>query len=185
MLSAVDACRCPSSAARSGGKPALADGWKWIGLLSMGWFSSMFVLTLARDAGLLLTWLAGAPAACRSTGRAGRRWSAAGGAAAGDADLADRLLQRAAHRQRGARRRADPRPAVRRCDGFTIAQLSDIHVGADHPARLHPAHRRRGQRARRRHGRDHRRPGRRHRGRTARPHRAARPACVRGTAPSW
>ena len=27
---------------------------KWTGLISMGWFSSMFVLTLVRDAGLLL-----------------------------------------------------------------------------------------------------------------------------------
>src|SRR6516165_2959986 len=35
-----------------------ADGWKWIGLLSMGWFSSRFVLTVVRDAGLLLAWLA-------------------------------------------------------------------------------------------------------------------------------
>ncbi|MGJ7492674.1 metallophosphoesterase [Variovorax sp. ZT4R33] len=34
----------------------LPNAWRWIGLISMGWFSSMFVLTLVRDAGLALTW---------------------------------------------------------------------------------------------------------------------------------
>ena len=44
----------PFVGARSAGRAPLADGWKWLGLLCMGWFSSMFVLTMARDAGLLL-----------------------------------------------------------------------------------------------------------------------------------
>ena len=36
----------------------LADVLTWVGLLFMGLFSSMLVLTVARDAGLLLLWLA-------------------------------------------------------------------------------------------------------------------------------
>lgn len=39
-------------------KQPLADVLTWVGLLFMGLFSSMLVLTLARDAGLLLLWLA-------------------------------------------------------------------------------------------------------------------------------
>jgi hypothetical protein len=39
-------------------KQPLADVLTWVGLLFMGLFSSMLVLTLARDAALLLLWLA-------------------------------------------------------------------------------------------------------------------------------
>ena len=107
-----------------------ADVWKWIGLISMGWFSSMFVLTVVRDAGLLLGWL----------GASGRGSDARrGGLAAAGARPRCRCWPRAislvgllnARRTagRGARRRADRRTCRRRCDGFTIAQISDIHVG--------------------------------------------------------
>src|SRR5688572_18400656 len=39
-------------------KQPLADVLTWVGLLFMGLFSSMLVLTLARDVALLLLWLA-------------------------------------------------------------------------------------------------------------------------------
>ncbi|MDZ4357107.1 MAG: metallophosphoesterase, partial [Variovorax sp.] len=40
-------------------KPA-GETLHWVGLISMGWFSSLFILTLVRDLGLLLAWLASA-----------------------------------------------------------------------------------------------------------------------------
>lgn len=104
--------------------------WQWTGLIAMGWFSSMIVLTLARDAGLLLTWLAQAVA---TNGLAInwprlQRWSA----------VAVLLLATATSVVGffNARRTAP----VKRVDvpikglptafhGFTIAQLSDLHVG--------------------------------------------------------
>jgi hypothetical protein len=49
---------------------------KWVGLISMGWFSSMFVLTLLRDAGLLLAWLAGALGGVQVRWNALLPWSA-------------------------------------------------------------------------------------------------------------
>jgi hypothetical protein len=56
-------------------KQPLADVLTWVGLLFMGLFSSMLVLTVARDAGLLLLWLADGwrPAACRWPGCASPR----------------------------------------------------------------------------------------------------------------
>lgn len=49
--------------------PRLADRMAWTGMLFMGLFSSLFVLTLLRDAGLLLAWgvLALAPGALSMT----------------------------------------------------------------------------------------------------------------------
>ncbi len=117
----------PFVGARSRGRQ-LAEGWKWLGLLCMGWFSSLFVLTLMRDAGLLLTW-----AATLAGGLSidWPRWQSGSAAAvpllATLASLVGFL---------NARRIA----SVVRVDvpihnlpaglyGFTIAQLSDIHVG--------------------------------------------------------
>jgi hypothetical protein len=112
---------------RSARRP-LPDGWKWIGLLSMGWFSSMFVLTVVRDAGLLMVWLV-----TQLGGRAAdwprwQSWSA----------LAVPLLATAisvvgflnARRTAGVVRVDVPiRDLPLALSGFTIAQLSDIHVG--------------------------------------------------------
>ncbi|RYF76147.1 MAG: metallophosphoesterase, partial [Comamonadaceae bacterium] len=36
------------------GARRLGNRWQWLGLLAMGWFSSMFVLTVLRDAFLLV-----------------------------------------------------------------------------------------------------------------------------------
>ena len=110
-----------------GTRPPLHDAWRWVGLLCMGWFSSMFVLTLARDAGLLLAWAAQWAGAVIDW-PAARRWSA----------VAVPLLASAASLIGffNARRTA----RVLRVDvpitglppaliGFSIVQLSDIHVG--------------------------------------------------------
>ena len=118
----------PFVSARSSGRPALADGWKWLGLLSMGWLSSMFVLTIARDAGLLLTWLVTALGGWTIDWPRGQAWSAAA------VPLLATLISLIGFLN--ARRTASVvhvdvpiRDLPSGLDGFTIAQLSDIHVG--------------------------------------------------------
>lgn len=44
---------------RSSVHPPWGDRIAWVGLIAMGLFSSLFVLTVLRDAALLVTWLAG------------------------------------------------------------------------------------------------------------------------------
>eukprot|EP01035_Chromulina_nebulosa_P054936 gene54936-75279_t len=98
---------------------SMGEALKWIGLISMGWFSSMFVLTLVRDAGLLLTWLA----------------SALGGVQLALAVLVIATATSAigflnARRTASVKRVEVPiRGLPQALEGFTIAQLSDIHVG--------------------------------------------------------
>ncbi|WP_323121203.1 metallophosphoesterase [Burkholderia alba] len=106
----------------------LGDRVAWVGLLAMGFFSSLLVLTLARDVLLasLLTVDALAPGALSLA-----RWRML--TAAGVPLLA---LAVSAIGFVNARRRArvvtvdvpiDDLPAA--LDGFTIVQISDIHVG--------------------------------------------------------
>jgi predicted MPP superfamily phosphohydrolase len=118
----------PFVGARSAGRASLADGWKWLGLLCMGWFSSMFVLTLARDAGLLLTWLATALGGWTIDWPRGQALSAA--AVPLLATLISLIGFFNARRTAGVVRVDVPiRDLPSGLDGFTIAQLSDIHVG--------------------------------------------------------
>ncbi|KAF1043411.1 hypothetical protein [Xylophilus sp.] len=108
---------------RSGGRRAAGPVWSWIGLLAMGWFSSLFVLTLLRDLGLIAAWAGG--------------WLQGGAVAADSAAavvLAATLASLAGfwNARRTARvKRVDVKlpglPAA--LHGFTIAQLSDLHVG--------------------------------------------------------
>ena len=106
----------------------MSRGWQWLGLLAMGWFSSVIVLTLVRDAGLLLAWAAQAAAGLAIDWPRSQRWTA----------IAVPLLATATSVVGffNARRTAP----VKRVDvpikglpaafhGFTIAQLSDLHVG--------------------------------------------------------
>ena len=101
---------------------------KWTGLISMGWFSSLFVLSVVRDVILLGHWL----------------WSAAAGSGASSFEwrtlsaLAVPLLATLItlvgffNARRTARVRRVDIPIARlpsQLEGFTIAQLSDIHVG--------------------------------------------------------
>jgi len=111
-----------------GGRRQLGVGWKWIGLISMGWFSSMFVLTMARDLALLAGWLAVLVAGASLDAAKWVSWSA----------LAVPLLATAAsligflnaRRTAGVVRVDVPiRNLPAALAGFTIAQLSDIHVG--------------------------------------------------------
>jgi len=108
--------------------PLLADRLSWAGMLFMGLFSSLFVLSLLRDAGLLLAWgvLALAPGA----------WSMDAASADSAAAVAVLGLLITLVGFFNARRTA----AVVRIDvpirglpvelhGFSIAQISDVHVG--------------------------------------------------------
>ncbi len=108
--------------------PPWSDRLAWAGALAMGLFSSLFVLTLARDALLLVAALVGLAAPDALAGLPLARWSAVAVPLAGLAVSAWGFVN--------ARRTA----AVVSVDvpiadlpaalhGFTIAQISDIHVG--------------------------------------------------------
>lgn len=109
-------------------RPPLPDAWRWLGLICMGWFSSMFVLTLARDAGLALTWAVQWAASGRVDWPGTQQWSAVA------VPLLATLVTTIGffNARRTARVRtvevpiAGLPPAL---IGFTIAQLSDLHVG--------------------------------------------------------
>lgn len=109
-------------------KQPLADVLTWVGLLFMGLFSSLLVLTLARDVALLLLWLADAVA----PGHLPMAWLRTVSAEA--VPLLGVLVTVLGFLN--ARRTA----AVVKVDvpikglpaalqGFTLAQISDIHVG--------------------------------------------------------
>ncbi|HEX7864669.1 MAG TPA: metallophosphoesterase [Variovorax sp.] len=116
------------SSRRGGRSSSRSDVLKWIGLISMGWFSSMFVLTVVRDAGLLLAWLAGALGSVQVQWNALRPWSALVVLAMATATSVIGFLN--ARRTAGVKRVDVPiRGLPQALEGFTIAQLSDIHVG--------------------------------------------------------
>lgn len=101
---------------------------QWTGLISMGWFSSTFVLTLVRDAGLLLAWALGAVAGVAVPWQTVLPWSALGVLAL--ATLVSVLGFLNARRTAGVKRVEVPiRGLPTALEGFTIAQISDIHVG--------------------------------------------------------
>lgn len=109
-------------------RPQFSDAWKWIGLLSMGWFSSMFVLTVVRDAALFLTWLA---TLAGGWSVAWPRWLALSAAAVPIMATATSLIGFLNARRTAGVVRVDVpiRNLPAALNGFTIAQLSDIHVG--------------------------------------------------------
>ncbi|MEX8518475.1 MAG: metallophosphoesterase [Leptothrix sp. (in: b-proteobacteria)] len=97
------------------------NAWVWPGFIAMGWFSSMFVLTLLREPLLLLAhWLASDAAPCTS------------GSAVGVLALAGLATALGAWnaRQPAAVRRVDVPIDGLHPDlhGFTITQISDLHV---------------------------------------------------------
>jgi predicted MPP superfamily phosphohydrolase len=117
----------PFRAARPGRRP-LGEGWKWLGLLSMGWFSSLFVLTLVRDAGLVAGWLVALAGGWAVDWPRAQAWSAA--AVPLLATLVTLVGFFNARRVAGVVRVDVPiRDLPAGLEGFTIAQLSDIHVG--------------------------------------------------------
>ena len=104
-------------------------GWlKWTGLLSMGWFSSLLVLTLLRDVFLFGSWLASAGRSSSANAEAWRTLSAL--AVPCLATLVTAVGFFNARRTASVRRVDIPIARLpSQLDGFTIAQLSDIHVG--------------------------------------------------------
>jgi predicted MPP superfamily phosphohydrolase len=118
-----------SLAARRRERPPFADRLAWAGLLAIGAFSSLLVLTMLRDVALLLGWVASHWWYTADTLVPFRTASAvAVPVLAGIATLLGLI---------NARRRAQIRfvdvpiadlPA--RLHGFTIAQISDIHIGS-------------------------------------------------------
>lgn len=109
---------------RSGRRGAAHPVWTWLGLLAMGWFSSLFLLTLLRDLVLAGAWAGG--------------WLPEGGSARADsaaavvvvATLASLLGFWNARRTAGVRHVDVPLAGLPAAlHGFTIVQLSDLHVG--------------------------------------------------------
>lgn len=113
---------------RSSVHPPWGDRIAWVGLIAMGLFSSLFVLTVIRDAVLLVTWLISLAAGADLPWiqlRSISAWIVGGLAAAGT------LLGFYNARRRARVVDVDvPIPGLPQdLDGFTIVQISDIHVG--------------------------------------------------------
>lgn len=101
---------------------------RWVGLLAMGWFSSVFVLAVLRDIGLLSAW-AVTRLADLSMDRAS--WEQGSALAVMALATADSLVGLFFARRTPPVRRVEVPIAglPARLAGFTIAQLSDLHVG--------------------------------------------------------
>jgi len=114
--------------ARSSVNPPWGDRIAWVGLIAMGLFSSFFVLTVARDVVLLLTWLANLLIRAELPWMQIRSISAWTVAALA---LASTLI--GFYNARRLARVVDVDVPVaglpQDLDGFTIVQISDIHVG--------------------------------------------------------
>jgi len=99
---------------------ATADRASWAGMLALGLFSTLLVLTLLRDVGLLLAWPFGIDGLAD--------WSAVAVPLLALAIVAIGFVNaRRTARVREVEVRVDGLPAA--LHGFTIAQISDIHVG--------------------------------------------------------
>ena len=114
--------------ARRGGARRLGVDWAWVGLVAMGWFSSLFVLTVARDVALLaaVAFDALRPGSLdvASLAEVSARFAAIGAVLV--------TLWGFANARRTARVRHVEVPVAGLApglDGFTIAQISDVHVG--------------------------------------------------------
>ena len=114
--------------ARSSVHPPWGDRIAWVGLLAMGLFSSLFVLTALRDALLLAVWLANLAIGAALPWTMLRNvsaWAVAGLSLAGS-------LAGFYNARRLARVVDVDVPIAglpKDLDGFTIVQISDIHVG--------------------------------------------------------
>jgi predicted MPP superfamily phosphohydrolase len=118
----------PFASRRIAAHTTLGNTLQWVGLISMGWFSSMFVLTVARDAGLLIAWMASAVGGLQVRWDAGLPWSALAVVVLATATTLIGFIN--ARRTASVKRVDIPiRGLPTALEGFTIAQLSDIHVG--------------------------------------------------------
>jgi len=114
--------------ARSSLHPPWGDRIAWVGLFAMGLFSSLFVLTVLRDALLLAGWLATLPmdgALPWALLRQASAWAVVGLALAGTLIG----LYNARRRARVVDVDVPIEGLAPDLDGFTIVQISDIHVG--------------------------------------------------------
>ncbi|MFT4266787.1 MAG: metallophosphoesterase [Xenophilus sp.] len=128
VLLVLSAACMPLPFVRRRGPRRLWTAVQWAGLLAMGWFSSLFLFTLLRDAGLLLAWggawIAGAAVDWP-------RWQGMSALAAVALATAMTLAGYVNARRTAAVRRVQvPIEGLPpQLHGFTIAQLSDLHVG--------------------------------------------------------
>ena len=99
---------------------SVADRWSWAGMLTLGLFSMLFVSTLLRDLVLLLAWPFDLPTLAAST-------ALAVPVLAGLATLWGLAGARRTARVRHVDVAVAGLPAA--LQGFTIAQITDIHVG--------------------------------------------------------
>ncbi|NPC58218.1 metallophosphoesterase [Caenimonas soli] len=109
-------------------KPPVSDTLAWVGLLFLGLFSSLFVFTVLRDAVLLLAWIASliAPAGLALDGL--RMLTAAAVPVLGIAVTFVGFLN--ARRTAQVKRVEIPLAGLPAgLHGFTIVQISDVHVG--------------------------------------------------------
>ena len=109
-------------------KPPVSDTLAWVGLLFLGLFSSLFVFTVLRDAVLLLAWIASliAPAGLARDGL--RTLTAAAVPVLGIAVTFVGFLN--ARRTAQVKRVEIPLAGLPAgLHGFTIVQISDVHVG--------------------------------------------------------
>lgn len=106
---------------------ARAEVLTWLGLLCMGWFSSLAVLTLARDVLGLLGWLG----QWAGLWQWPAHWAGTGAAVVAGLSLAVTALGYWNARRTAAVVRVDVPIAglPQALHGFTVAQISDIHVG--------------------------------------------------------
>ena len=127
---AVSFLTMPFGLRRSRAEPVRAiDTWlSWTGLLAMGLFSSLFVLTLARDVGI-------GALACLGWAMERAAWPASVAVGSARAVAVTALLVTAWGFLNARRTAAVVRVDVpvaglpQSLDGFTIAQISDVHVG--------------------------------------------------------
>jgi uncharacterized protein len=104
--------------------PTWADRAAWVGLTIMGFFSSLFVLTLLRDVFLLFALLVMSPPQASSAARV-----SALAVAAGTVLISLIGLFNARRRARVVDVRIPVRDLPAALHGFSIAQISDVHVG--------------------------------------------------------
>jgi predicted MPP superfamily phosphohydrolase len=108
---------------------SIGRSWQWIGLVAMGWFSSMFVATLLRDVVLLVAWAArGAGFLAPDPSMRLAFWSAVAVPLVATASSLIGFLN-ARRTARVVRVDVPIAGLPSALQGFTIAQLSDLHVG--------------------------------------------------------
>jgi predicted MPP superfamily phosphohydrolase len=128
LLASAATMPLPFLAFRGYGR-SIGRSWQWIGLVAMGWFSSMFVATLLRDVVLLVAWAArGAGFLAPDPSMRLAFWSAVAVPLVATASSLIGFLN-ARRTARVVRVDVPIAGLPSALQGFTIAQLSDLHVG--------------------------------------------------------